>query len=88
MSIRLSTDGCQTWSKPWTIWDLASGYSDLVQYENTDKNKDSKGPMFGIVYENGYVDTVTKVTFMSFTLGDLKQGIKLTELKQNEIPYS
>ena len=30
MSVRLSKDGCQNWSKPWTIWQMASGYSDLT----------------------------------------------------------
>ncbi|XP_072016017.1 sialidase-2-like [Amphiura filiformis] len=88
MSIRLSTDGCQTWSKPWTIWDLASGYSDLVQYDDAN-NKDYQGPRFGIVYENGYIDTVSTVSFMTFTLDDVRNGVKATklraELKQNQI---
>ena len=81
MSVRLSKDGCKTWSKPWTIWDLGSGYSDLVQYEIANSTS-IQNPVFGIVYENGYFGTTTTVSFRTFTLDDVIHGIKATELKK------
>ena len=54
----------------------------MVQYELTNNNNDDKGPTFGFVYENGYVDTTSTVSFRTFTLDDVQHGIKATELKK------
>ena len=93
MSVRLSTDGCRTWSAPWSLWTLASGYSDLVQCENSSKNTGENaaavetGPRFGIVFEGGYIDTTSSITFQTFTLKDVLDGVRASnlELETNRI---
>ncbi|XP_072017882.1 sialidase-3-like [Amphiura filiformis] len=66
MGIRLSKDGCQNWSKPWTIWRMASGYSDMAFISNPQEageeqegqvqkapSRESHELKFGILFESG-----------------------------------
>ncbi|XP_072036445.1 sialidase-like isoform X2 [Amphiura filiformis] len=71
MSIRLSRDGCKTWSNAWKIRCCASGYSDLTQYSANEVSN----PNFAIVYENGVFDSIGKITFQTFNLSNVTQGI-------------
>ncbi len=72
LSIRLSRDGCQTWSNPWHIHCLFSGYSDMTQYEGSD-NAEESNPRFAILYESG-INNGT-VIMKRFTLADVLRGI-------------
>ena len=84
MSIRLSQDGCQSWSTPWRIRWFASGYSDMTQYQSSSNddavaangdNDDGSNPSFAILFENGIVRSYASVTFRTFTLQDVLNGV-------------
>lgn len=74
MSIRLSRDGCKTWSNPWLIRRLASGYSDMTKYQNIDT--DPSNPTFAILYESGGCFSARNLTFQTFTFSDVCHGIE------------
>ena len=79
MSIRLSIDGCQTWSDPWTIWPSASAYSDMVYIDEGKRktdNNDEYRRLFAILYERGIVDPTSEMAFTVFNLKDVIHGIK------------
>ncbi|PIK55341.1 putative sialidase-4 [Apostichopus japonicus] len=78
MSIRLSRDGCSTWSVPWTIHSNNSAYSDLTYFETEAKgNKPVKRTQnFGMVYEAGYQSAYDAIYFKMFNLEAILSGIQ------------
>lgn len=74
MSIRLSRNGCRTWSGPWQLNSGASAYSDLVGYE-TRGNDGTLVLNFACLYECGSVHPYERIVFQSFTLEKMMEGI-------------
>ncbi|XP_072036720.1 sialidase-4-like [Amphiura filiformis] len=70
MSIRLSRDGCKTWSNPWKIRCCASGYPSLTQYPAMEVSN----PNFAIAYESIAFTRVKNITFQTFDLNSVIQG--------------
>ncbi|XP_070542524.1 sialidase-2-like [Ptychodera flava] len=70
MSIRLSYDGCKTWSNPWTIYPWYSGYSDMTYLGNSES-----GPKFAIIYEGGHHTEVDQIMIKVFTLDAVLKGL-------------
>ncbi|XP_078000166.1 sialidase-2-like [Glandiceps talaboti] len=76
LSVRLSVDGCKTWSSPWKLCPGASAYSDLTYFEmNNDDG--SRCQTFACLYECGPTDyPYEKIVFQMFTLQALLEGTK------------
>ncbi|KAJ8032423.1 Sialidase-3 [Holothuria leucospilota] len=78
MSIRLSRDGCATWSVPWTIHSNSSAYSDLTYFETIIK-RDShtqRTQNFALLYEGGYDSPYNHIYFKMFNLEAVLSGIQ------------
>lgn len=78
MSIRLSRDGCTTWSVPWTIHSNSSAYSDLTYFETFIK-RDShtqRTQNFALLYEAGYDSPYNSIYFKMFNLEAVLSGIQ------------
>jgi sialidase-1 len=59
MSVRVSMDGCKTWSAPRAIWEGPAAYSDLVV--TTERR-------IGCLYERGEKSAYEKITMVMFPL--------------------
>ncbi|XP_077999967.1 sialidase-2-like [Glandiceps talaboti] len=70
MSLRLSYDGCRTWSNPHTIYPWYSGYSDLTYL-----GEGFLGHTFAIIHEGGYSSEFEKIMMEIFTLDALVKGL-------------
>ncbi|XP_033629595.1 sialidase-4-like isoform X2 [Asterias rubens] len=78
MSIRISRDGCKTWSKPWTIYPYRAAYSDLTYFETTDPVTGLKQQNFAILFEGGKHFSFKKIMFKMFNLDAVLTGIQRT----------
>ena len=74
MSVRLSRNGCRTWSAPWQLNSGASAYSDLVGYEMRSSNG---APVlsFACLYECGSLHPYERIVFQTFTLEKIMEGV-------------
>ncbi|XP_038047825.1 sialidase-3-like isoform X1 [Patiria miniata] len=74
MSVRLSRNGCRTWSAPWQLNSGASAYSDLVGYETRTSDR---VPVlnFACLYECGSLHPYERIVFQTFTLEKMMQGV-------------
>ena len=79
MAVKLSKDGCRTWSKPWIIHANASAYSDLAYFETWDSNAGVYSPNIAILYEAG-IDggdfAYEAIHFKMFSVERMLQGIQ------------
>ncbi|XP_030844514.1 sialidase-3 [Strongylocentrotus purpuratus] len=74
LALRLSIDGCQTWSQPFGIHDVFAAYSDITYFEMTDANGTSL-PHLGLLFEGGKQGPYEYTRFKIFTLGQVLQGL-------------
>ena len=81
MAVKISKDGCRTWSKPWTIHANATGYSDLAYFETWDS--DVLSPNFAILFEAGKEFSYETIQFKMFSLERLLQGVGQSSTKSN-----
>ncbi|XP_072016587.1 sialidase-3-like [Amphiura filiformis] len=76
MAVKISKDGCRTWSKPWVIHANASAYSDLAYFETWDSDIGVYSPNIAILFEGGAEDfAYTSIRFKMFSLERMLQGI-------------
>ncbi|XP_002742125.1 sialidase-2-like [Saccoglossus kowalevskii] len=76
LSVRLSIDGCKTWSAPWSLCPGPSAYSDLTYFEMDDGNG-GINKLFACLYECGTTDfPYEKIVFQMFTLESVLEGTK------------
>ncbi|XP_072016585.1 sialidase-3-like [Amphiura filiformis] len=76
MAVKISKDGCRTWSKPWVIHANASAYSDLAYFETWDSDAGVYSPNFAILFEGGEEDfAYESIQFKMFSLERMLQGI-------------
>ncbi|XP_006813465.1 sialidase-3-like, partial [Saccoglossus kowalevskii] len=77
-SIRISKDGMNSWSEPWTVHRGNSGYSDLTYFETLDNSNIVQN--FAVLYEKG-ADTDSAyhdaIVFKTFTLDDVLENTQL-----------
>ncbi|XP_071792208.1 sialidase-3-like [Asterias amurensis] len=74
MSVRLSRNGCRTWSSPWQLNSGASAYSDLVGYET--RSADGTPVLnFACLYECGSIHPYERIVFQTFTLEKMMDGV-------------
>ncbi|XP_072016566.1 sialidase-2-like [Amphiura filiformis] len=80
MAVRISQDGCRTWSKPWTIHANASAYSDLAYFETWDAEADVHSPNIAILFEGGkgMEFPYETIRFKMFSLERMLQGLGLS----------
>lgn len=86
MSIRISQDGCKSWSAPWTIHPQASGYSDLTYFESRDPISGLNSQNFAIIFEGGKEVPHETIMFKMFNLEALQRGLDLV-LMHEEKPF-
>ncbi|XP_072016580.1 sialidase-3-like isoform X1 [Amphiura filiformis] len=75
MAVKISKDGCRTWSKPWVIHANASAYSDLTYFETWDSDAGVYSPNIAILYEAGKEFYYESIQFKMFSLERMLQGI-------------
>ncbi|XP_072016589.1 sialidase-3-like [Amphiura filiformis] len=76
MAVKISKDGCRTWSKPWVIHANASAYSDLAYFDTWDSDAGVHSPNFAILFEGGEDDfAYESIQFKMFSLERMLQGI-------------
>ncbi len=80
LSVRISQDGCRTWSRPWTIHPDASGYSDLAYFESKDPESGLNSQNFGIVFEGGKEVPHETIMFKMFNLEALERGLDIVKM--------
>ena len=78
MSIRLSRDGCKTWTNPWTIYPHSSAYSDLAYFETMDPVSGLKVQNFAILFEGGKHVAYKKIMFKMFNLDAVLSSVQRT----------
>ncbi len=76
MAVKLSKDGCRTWSKPWIIHANASAYSDMAYFETWDSNAGVYSPNIAILYEAGGEFSYESIRFKMFSVERMLQGIR------------
>ncbi|XP_072017110.1 sialidase-3-like [Amphiura filiformis] len=76
VAVKISKDGCRTWSKPWVIHANNSAYSDLAYFETWDSDAGVYSPNFAILFEGGEDFAYASIQFKMFSLGRLLQGIE------------
>ncbi|XP_071833026.1 sialidase-3-like isoform X2 [Apostichopus japonicus] len=74
LSIRLSIDGCRSWSLPWRIYREKAAYSDLAYFEGFVNNK--RQHMIAILFEGGVERVQEGLRFKMFNLEAVLSGIK------------
>ncbi|XP_072016584.1 sialidase-3-like isoform X2 [Amphiura filiformis] len=79
MAVKISKDGCRTWSKPWVIHANASAYSDLAYFETWDSDAGVYSPNIAILYEAGKENSYESIQFKMFSLERMLQGIALAQ---------
>ncbi|XP_072016573.1 sialidase-2-like isoform X2 [Amphiura filiformis] len=84
LSIRISQDGCQTWSPPWKIHPTASGYSDLTYFESRDPVTGLNSQNFGIIFEGGKELPHEAIMFKMFNLEALERGLDILKMHQKK----
>ncbi|XP_072017419.1 sialidase-3-like [Amphiura filiformis] len=75
MAVKISKDGCRTWSKPWVIHANASAYSDLAYFETWDSDAGVYSPNIAILFEGGGEHSYESIQFKMFSLERMLQGI-------------
>ncbi|XP_072016590.1 sialidase-3-like [Amphiura filiformis] len=75
MAVKISKDGCQTWSNPWVIHANASAYSDLAYFETWDSDVGVNSPNIAILFEGGGDHSYESIQFKMFSLERMLQGI-------------
>ncbi|XP_072016576.1 sialidase-3-like [Amphiura filiformis] len=75
MAVKISKDGCRTWSKPWVIHANVSAYSDLAYFETWDSDAGVNSPNIAILYEGGEEWRYESIRFKMFSLERMLQGI-------------
>ncbi|XP_072017321.1 sialidase-3-like isoform X2 [Amphiura filiformis] len=78
MAVKISKDGCRTWSKPWVIHANACAYSDLAYFETWDSNAGVYSPNIAILFEGGGEFRYESIQFKMFSLERMLQGITET----------
>ncbi|XP_071941715.1 sialidase-2-like [Antedon mediterranea] len=76
MSIRLSRDGCKTWSQPWLLDPYPSAYSDITYYGVEQLPDGTTTCHFACVHESGSAHPYERIAFQKFTLTDLLKGLE------------
>lgn len=74
LSLRLSIDGCRTWSPPWKIFPFKAAYSDLTYFES--KIKGRKQHLIAVLFEGGYDNVIENMKLKIFNLEAVLSGIK------------
>ncbi|XP_063970145.1 sialidase-3-like [Lytechinus pictus] len=81
LALRLSIDGCQSWSKPFKIHDVFAAYSDIAYFEMVDANGTSL-PHLALLFEGGMNGPYEYTRFKIFTLGQVLQGLITSTLNR------
>ena len=74
LSIRLSIDGCQSWSAPFKIHDVYAAYSDITYFEATNSNGTSV-PHLAVLFEGGLGGPYEYTKFRILSLEQVLIGI-------------
>ncbi|XP_072016579.1 sialidase-3-like isoform X2 [Amphiura filiformis] len=74
MAVKISKDGCRTWSKPWIIHANPSAYSDLTYFKTWDSDAGVYSPNFAILFEGGEEFRYESIRFKMFSLERMLQG--------------
>ncbi|XP_041452757.1 LOW QUALITY PROTEIN: sialidase-4-like [Lytechinus variegatus] len=81
LSIRLSKDGCKTWSPAWNIFSNFSGYSDLTYFEMRNPITGLKSQNFAVLFEAGNTTSHDSIMFKIFNIESLLGGLDKGKLK-------
>ena len=81
MSVRISKDGCRSWSESWTIYANASAYSDLAYFQTWDSEAEVQSPNIAILFENGKNFPYETIQFKMFSIEALQRGVKTAAQK-------
>ncbi|XP_033113830.1 sialidase-4-like [Anneissia japonica] len=79
MSVRLSRDGCQTWSRPWLLDPYPSAYSDITYYGMHQLPDGTSTCLFACLHESGSAHPYERIVFQKFSLLDLLQGLEIAK---------
>ncbi|XP_071493625.1 sialidase-3-like [Diadema antillarum] len=74
LAVRLSIDGCQTWSTPLVIHKVFAAYSDLAYFEVRDSNG-MVVPYLAMMFEGGLRMPHEYVKFQVFSLSNILNGL-------------
>ncbi|XP_072165661.1 sialidase-2-like [Diadema setosum] len=75
LSVRLSKDGCRSWSAPWQVFSNFSGYSDLTYFEVRNPVTGLKSQNFAVLFEAGNRSSHDTLVFKMFNLEALLEGL-------------